>query len=115
MQPSRAKPDLTAGDFMIALGRLAALVITILQWFSRRVVRSSIGVALGACCMPMSMPFQPLSRSPAPSLGAALVVTRDGWLSPMFMAAVVVPDTAFAAAAMYHRECSRRLLLAGNR
>ncbi len=95
MQQLAFSQTLTAADFLlIALVKLAALVLCLSQRLSRRANFPAVfvGVALGLMLHAHVDAVPAAITVSCAILGMVLVVTRDGWLS-LFMAAVVVPDT----------------------
>lgn len=84
----------TSDDFLLAVIKLAALVVAAASGFrgGRIFPAVFVGVALGLM-LHEHVPAVPAAITVSCAiLGIVLVVTRDGWLS-LFMAAVVVPNT----------------------
>ena len=85
----------TSDYFLLAVIKLAALVVAAASGFrgGRIFPAVFVGVALGLM-LHEHVPAVPAAITVSCAiLGIVLVVTRDGWLS-LFMAAVVVPNTA---------------------
>ncbi len=103
MQQLASSQTLGAGDFLlIAVVKLAALVLAAACGFrgGRIFPAVFVGVSLGLMLHAHVEAVPAAITISCAILGLVLVVTRDGWLS-LFMAAVVVPDTTLAAAALY--------------